>query len=213
MKTTKFTDKFYLGENEHNEGIWLSAPSWDCGWYWGFGYLGNRNCHYHVSGLNDGKNQNMYDAFKEHFGDSLRILDTDLWTVCELFSTFYTLSKTAEVLGRGGGNYTTNPIQEVITNKDETKRINEVVLPQLFDALHDALQNYYRKEKLFKELRHMVDNNSDIPTFMVIDFMFENKLTTDDLKALNAKFGGLADYEFRLIHSLYWERYHKTKKK
>ena len=36
----------------NNETIYLTPPSWDCDWYWGFGYLGNKNCHYHIDGLN-----------------------------------------------------------------------------------------------------------------------------------------------------------------
>jgi hypothetical protein len=50
MKTLSNYEKILLGYN-NNEPIYLSPPSWDCGWYWGFGYLGNKNCHYHVDGL------------------------------------------------------------------------------------------------------------------------------------------------------------------
>lgn len=122
-----------------DENIYLSAPSWDCGWYWGFGYLGNKNCHYHVDGLNDKENPNMYDAFKKHFGDSLTIDDSKLWTICELFKTFYTLKETAEVLGRGGSYYTTNPIASLIINKKEVKRINEIIMPELFSEIYKIL--------------------------------------------------------------------------
>lgn len=208
---TKFKKGFYIGDND-NQSIFLSAPNWDCGWYWGFGYLGNRNCHYHVDGLNNGKNQNLYDTFKEHFGNSLQILDTDLWTVCELFGTFYSLKETAEVLGRGGSHFTKNPIQDIIINKDEVKRINEIVLPKLFDALHDILNRFEIKKSLFIVVKNMADNNSDIPTIEIINFMFENSLTTDDLKALNTKCGGLSKDDYSNIHSLYWKTYHANKK-
>lgn len=123
------------------EKIYLSAPSWDCGWYWGFGYLGNNNCHYHVEGV--AKDKNLWDALREHFGETLTITDeADLWTFCELMQTFYTLKKSAEVLGRGGSHYTTNPVADVIKNEDEAKRINEKVMPAIFDALEDVLKKY-----------------------------------------------------------------------
>src|SRR6266498_252120 len=137
----------YLGQN-NGQSIYLSAPSWDCGWYWGFGYLGNTRCHYHVDGLTtnewyDFEKQcfrserlNLFDGFKKHFGDSLVIKsDKELWTLCELFQTFYALKKTAEVLERGGSHYTTNPISELIKNPAEVSRINETILPKIFEEI------------------------------------------------------------------------------
>lgn len=136
---TKWTKKYLLGSHE-GEKIYLSAPTWACGWYWGFGYLGNKNCHYHLNGLNNGKNQNLYDAIKEHFGDSLTINSNDLWVFCELVLTAYTLKETAEVLGRGGSHMTTNPCAELIKNPEEVKRINEMLLPAIFDEIDNILQ-------------------------------------------------------------------------
>ena len=31
-------DVYLIGEL-YNEYCWLEHPSWDCGWYWGFGYI------------------------------------------------------------------------------------------------------------------------------------------------------------------------------
>ena len=116
----------------------MRKPSWDCDWYWGFGYLGNNDCHYHVNGLD---NKNLYDAIKEHFGDTLTIKDDKkLWMFCELMATFYTLKETAEVLGRGGANYGFNPVADIIRNKEESDRINNKVMPAIFDALWDILK-------------------------------------------------------------------------
>lgn len=130
--------KILLGEHD-GENIYLSPPSWNCGWYWGFGYLGNNNCHYHLDGLS--KNKNLYDAIKEHFGDTLTIKDDkDIWTFCELIVTFYALKEAAEVLGRGGSHYTTNPIADKIKNIEEVERINKIVLPALFDEIYKILK-------------------------------------------------------------------------
>lgn len=155
MKTLRnYKEKTYIGEH-NGERIYLSAPSWDCGWYWGFGYLGNKNCHYHVDGLTKIENYNfekqvwqyefvnLYDGLKKHFGDSFIIKnDSDIWTLAELFKTFYTLKETSEVLGRGGSHYTNNPCKDVIINTDEVNRINENVLPAIFDEIYKILGKY-----------------------------------------------------------------------
>lgn len=140
MKRTSFIDIFLMGKH-NDERIYLSPPSWDCGWYWGFGYLGNRNCHYHMDGLM--KDTNLFDGIKKHFGDTLTIKnDSDLWQFCELMGTFYTLKEAAEVLWRGGSHYTTNPITDKIKNEKEVARINNEVMPALFDAIHAIIKKY-----------------------------------------------------------------------
>ena len=137
---TNFTKKYKLGE-AYGENIYLSAPSWDCGWYWGFGYLGNNNCHYHLDGLME--DDNLYNGLRNHFGDSLRIKDEqDLWTFCELIKTFYTLKEVAEVFGRGGSHYTTNPIAELLIDKKKVDEINQIILPALFDEVAKILEKY-----------------------------------------------------------------------
>ena len=32
-------DVYLLGKDEYDDLVWLEHPSWDCGWYWGFGYV------------------------------------------------------------------------------------------------------------------------------------------------------------------------------
>ncbi len=136
--------KILMGQVD-GENIYLSPPSWDCGWYWGFGYLGNNSTHYHLNGLS--KNKNLFDAIKAHFdagtlNPCLTYSENKrLWIFCELVETAYTLKKTAEVLGRGGSSYTTNPIAELIKNKKEVERINKIVLPAIFEEIY----------KLFKD--------------------------------------------------------------
>jgi hypothetical protein len=142
MHKTKFVKRFPMGKpSEYDKTEYLAPPSWDCGWYWGFGYLQNEDIHHHVDGLN--RDRNMFNALKEYYGDTLTITnESDLWTFCELMRTFYVLKETAEVLGRGGAHYTTNPCENVILNKKEVTRINEVVLPAIFDAIEDVISKY-----------------------------------------------------------------------
>lgn len=149
MNKTNWTEKYLIGKVD-DESIYLSAPQWDCGWYWGFGYLGNKNCHYHLDGLSKKHNANLYDALYKEFGNSLTIgkieqdnfgQNSTLYTFCELVLTAYTLKETAEVLGRGGSHMTTNPLAELIKNEKEVTRINDVVLPAIFDQINILLSN------------------------------------------------------------------------
>ena len=202
MKTIReYAKKTYLGIVD-GEKMYLSAPSWDCGWYWGFGYLGNRNCHYHVDGLM--KDTDLYTGFKDHFGDSFIIKESDIWTIAELFKTFYTLKECAEVLGRGGSHYTANPISEIITNKSEVERINNVVLPAIFDEIYKVIERNADNKATFDKL---VKINLKGDTSKVIEFMKEKGIKTDDLKNIE----GLDKYDFERLHSAYWKDYHANK--
>ena len=136
---TKWTKGYFFGIDVNSEEkIYLRAPSWDCGWYWGFGYLGNNRTHYHLSGYANGRNINMYDALKEDYKLNKNIED-NLWLFCELVKTAYALKETAEVLGRGGSHYTDNPVKDIIKNEEEVERINGVVLPAIFDEIDKIL--------------------------------------------------------------------------
>ena len=216
MRTLSNYTKILLGYN-NNEPIYLSPPSWDCGWYWGFGYLRNKNCHYHVDGLTKietynseakvftTESVNLYDGFIKHFGNTLKVRKSDLWTLVELFSTFYKLKETAEVLGCGGSNYTTNPAKDLIINTEEVTRINNVVLPQIFEEIYKILYRNADNDKVNKEL---VSLNLKGNTNKVVDFMIENNIKTDDLKDIE----GISKDDFNIIHTYYFKRLHESKK-
>lgn len=40
IKQEKTNKGMLLGIRKDGQKVWLSEPKWDCGWYWGFGYLG-----------------------------------------------------------------------------------------------------------------------------------------------------------------------------
>lgn len=137
--TTNWTKKAFFGtRKEDDTRIYLSAPTWDCGWYWGFGYLGNKNEHYHLLDYSNGRNINMYDALTTDYDLNPNIFN-NVWEFCELSVTAYRLREAAEIYQRGGSHYTINPCASVIKNLDEYTRINWVVLPAIFDKLHDLI--------------------------------------------------------------------------
>lgn len=154
-----YPDKIYLGKH-NNCNVYLRKPSWDCNWYWGFGHLGNSCRHYHVSGLKtiaksyfdkDNKiitqttTHNLFDGFKKHFDGNSFIIkdDKDLWVLCELFETFYQLSKTAAMFRIGGVYFIErSPVKDILQNKEITDNINENILPKVFDEIYKILIKY-----------------------------------------------------------------------
>ena len=156
------TEDYYLiGKDNNGKRVWLEKPSWDCGWYWGFGYLQTMrfdltpsaardiDSHTHWDSCVADSKKNAHDWFIETFGKPTtdiwnnpvkkekgtrycRFTDKQVWRLCELMDTVYTLRKTADVLGHGKSNYGENPCVDVIKNTREAKRINSKVLPAIF---------------------------------------------------------------------------------
>ena len=137
----------------HGRGISLRRPSFDCDWYWGFGYLGNTQCHYHLNSLetmdwqNDGlRDKNLFDQLKIHFGDSLTIKDdADLWKFCEIVTTIYTLKEAAELFCHGGSNYSTNPDKDFLKDDAMYLRIVKEMIPAQIASLYRVLEKYQKE--------------------------------------------------------------------
>lgn len=142
-------DIYLLGVDEDGTKYWLEAPKWDCGWYWGFGYvetyINNNNpsksrdiaSHQHIDSSFLGRQEcgeyihNIYDCpklaattFDENTG----------WIISELFNEFYTLKKTAELF-----HTTKSPLQDLLKNPDMEKHINEVLIPAITAKIIELL--------------------------------------------------------------------------
>lgn len=142
--TAPKTSHYFGTVKKDKDRIALYAPTFECGWYWGFGYLGNKNCHYHlknykqIAGFSDYRSISMFDAFKMDYTlcDVLQN-DTTLWTFCELTQTAYSLLAVAEIFSRGGSHQSKNPCQELLKNLDMYEHINFVLLPALFKEIDE----------------------------------------------------------------------------
>ena len=176
MKTNKDYYKVRLGIVD-KQSIYLSPPSWDCGWYWGFGYLGNKNCHYHVDTIDE--SVNLKNALDKHFGDSYLIIPSLRWTFAELFRSFYYLKRTAEVLGKGGSHLASNPCSEIIKNETETIRINKDVLPAIFDEIYKIIDKSIKFPDLCKELKEIEENGT---TKQSVEWLMKNEIKLEDIE-------------------------------
>lgn len=146
-----FGKKVYLlGVDKDGTYYWLEEASWDCDWYWGFGYIetytNNKNpnmsrdidSHQHFDGLFLKCSKMSKDMFDEFFIEST-LDEGEKWKLLELMQTFYTMKEYSEVVYRGGSHFTSNPLSEEIKNSDEYNRINKVVLPKLFEEVYKLL--------------------------------------------------------------------------
>lgn len=139
-----------LGKSDKFGGkVQIRCPSWDCGWYWGFGYLERWNArakdidfHSHFDDeVFNVPGKHGHQVIKEMFGDTFVIKDDkNVWKFLDIMKTIYALKETAEVLDRGGGNYASEPeCRDVVMNHDEVRRINCEVIPVLIDKMYELL--------------------------------------------------------------------------
>ena len=141
--TIAFKKKIYLlGADAEGTKYWLEAPSWDCDWYWGFGYVEtytnnnypNRsrdiNSHQHFDSLflNDSK-VSAFDAFKEFFNETT-LNEKEIHLLIDYMSSFYKLKDVAKTLGVGYSNMT-----------ETAKEINEKILPAIFKRIDILLSD------------------------------------------------------------------------
>lgn len=123
-------DVYLLGVDRDNEYVWLEAPSWDCGWYWGFGYCErytnttrpdlSKDIRSHTH-INSEFKCNLWNynwlktTFDEKEGKQLS----------ELFNKFYEELRLAE--------------REHRRNREEWSRINNQVIPEITKQIIDIL--------------------------------------------------------------------------
>lgn len=141
--TQAFRKKVYLlGLGKNGRHYWLEEPSWDCGWYWGFGYVETYTLdnspahsrdvysHQHFDSLFLSGPKDCYSMFTEFFEET-PLTEKEIYQLLELMETFYTLEETAETFVRGGSHITENQFKNIIKNEHYAKELNTVVIPQI----------------------------------------------------------------------------------
>ena len=141
-------DVYLLGSDEQDIYYWLEAPSWDYGWYWGFGYIetytNNKNpsksrditSHQHANNF-------MSDWFTEWNGSKPILKDKTFndkegWELCELFEQFYFLKDAAKNFKRGKCHIA-NTILPTWEKPELTKEINEILIPHITKRILEIL--------------------------------------------------------------------------
>jgi len=166
---------WYLGKTKgpRPERIYLRDFSWDCDWYWGGGYIGNKNFHTHFDGcfLNrpDSRGHSLgpfYDPWTkapEHVKDPQVIsngasvwesLDFFLddaqydkdqwWRIKDLFKQFYAMRAAAEVFHLGG-HCSSKGRTEKETNPFMEAVLNKHIETVIIPAIRKALDKEEEK--------------------------------------------------------------------
>ena len=131
-------NKIYLGNTTQHGKLYLSKHSWDCGWYWGFGYIGNSRLHMHIDSLINSE----YDV-NLLFDKGTPITQDQLWIIRDLFKQAYALKAAAEVYQYGGHQTTKPGMTDCIKNLEMAARINkdlETVLDKVWDFLSNEVK-------------------------------------------------------------------------
>ena len=138
-------DIYLLGQDAYGQNYWLEAPSWDCGWYWGFGYVetyaNNRNpqrskdisSHRHIDGsfMGNVNGKYVHNIYECPIFVNTTFTEAEGWILSELFKTFYSLKESAQMFGMGGSHIATNPLNDIIKNEEYVKHINTVLIPAI----------------------------------------------------------------------------------
>lgn len=138
-----FGNTYYLfGKDEDGVKWYLQKSTWDCGWYWGFGYLEsftNNACpekskdiagHTHLSSLMAEFNGNGFDALKNRFKECV-LADDELFRFVDYAKSVYALKEAAELFGRGHSNYTEKAEIDDLVKPDWVDEINEKMIPEI----------------------------------------------------------------------------------
>lgn len=148
-----FGKKIYLlGIDKNGIKYWLEEPSWECDWYWGFGYIetytNNKNpeksrdiaSHQHFSTLFFNTGKSAFDAFKDFF-EKTPFSKDEIWTLIDYMMTFYKLKETAALFRHGYSWQTESAKLESLIDPDLCKRINNELIPEVLKNVKGLLAN------------------------------------------------------------------------
>lgn len=152
-KTTRAFGKeiYLLGKDAEGTLYWLEEPSWDCGWYWGFGYIEtytNNKCphlakdinsHQHFDSLFLRGNKCCIDMFNEFFVET-PLSKNEIYELCDYMKTFYTLQDMADLYKHGYSWITEQAKLDILKNEEQRDYINNQVLPQVFERIKKLLK-------------------------------------------------------------------------
>ena len=146
----KFGKHYLLGINQDGEYVYLEEPSWDCGWYWGFGYLhtySNNKCpersrdlnsHTHFDSLFLKGPACSRDMFKKYFKSTV-LTESEIWELCDYMKTFYTLKSVAELFKHGYSYQTEKAKIDNLQLPEQQDLVNKVWLPEVFNRIRTIL--------------------------------------------------------------------------
>lgn len=133
-------DVYLLGEDADGIKYWLEAPSWDCDWYWGFGYIETYTRNATPSRARDMQSHEHATRFYPEWvhGENARLVKTtftekEAWELAELFKQFYLFQDLASLYHNGTAGVTTAKVTH--EDKEKWNEINKTVIPKITKAI------------------------------------------------------------------------------
>lgn len=153
MKKKKYfvfgKNAYLLGEDAEGTRYYLEEASWDCDWYWGFGYVKTYTNNRNPEKSRDIRSHTHFDTmFLENlnnFWEDLLVKtpfsDDEKYKLLELMKSFYTLKAYSELLYMGHSGITSkvDSFRELVKNDNEYIRINRDLLPKIFEEVYKIL--------------------------------------------------------------------------
>ena len=128
--------KILLFKKDNNR-YYLRKPHFDCGWYWGLGYLATgRGSHLHFDSYFKGT------PFYDFSFDDTPFTQEEKYIITDYMRQLYRLREMADMLHLGNTHITGNAKvleQFAEQNTAEYKRICNVLIPTVWNALVDVL--------------------------------------------------------------------------
>ena len=146
-----------LGKTEDGQRIYLEDFKWDCGWYWGGGYLkwyarGAKAWHSHTHfGSTFGDYTDTHTGYNKHIKHSV-LNDEEVWRLCDLMRQFYCYREAAEC-AQYGGHMTSKGRKKEELNKDLGAAINkqiEIVIREVRILLDGTIGRKINMRKVSK---------------------------------------------------------------
>ena len=148
---------YLLGKGTDGTYYWLVEPSWDCDWYWGFGYVQtftnntrpdlarDLESHLHIDSCFMGKIgengeyiYNIFDAPRLKGGTTFT--EKEGWELSELFSQFYTLRKSSDLFHSRKSNVSSTSVKHDNETCGEIyDYINNEMMPAIFARIKEIL--------------------------------------------------------------------------
>ena len=138
--------RYFLGiRKEDKKKVYLTEATWDCDWYWGFGYIEtfSRNDVYDYQHFDNlFLKNNIFNGFKNYFEET-SLTDDEIWILLGYMREFYVMKEYAEILQYG--NHITSKAIGVLEeknkekNREEVERINKILIPDILNKIYKLL--------------------------------------------------------------------------
>lgn len=171
-KTTRHNGNLaLLGKTHNGDKVYLARARWDCDHYYGFGYLKifepNKReyyAHTHWDSYFTGKKHvtpEKVDNSHHNAADGklaeTPFTESELWKLCDLMQTFYTLKEASQVYHLGN-SHLTGKTHGMIKNEDVKKQIDQdtyTVIREIQELL--GFENPGKVKSLPDELKRDVE--------------------------------------------------------